>query len=822
MKLEAQTPLHAPPMVVAETRGDTAILIDPEGPNWIATDARGARLLQGLNGGTALREVVRDYGAREGVDPVKAWQHVDTVVRDALRHGFLSTETMAHGEYAGRAAHLDDLGLQELWLHTNNSCNLACRHCLVSSGPDGDRGLPTPAFLDVIAEGHALGVRRFYFTGGEPLIRPDIVELCQAVLAEPEAELAILTNGIPLRGERLAGLVALDRERLRLQVSLDGATPEINDPLRGAGSYDAIIEGIRLAVGAGLQVTVTTAIAAANAGDVPAVTRLCGALGVTHHHLLWLHKRGRAASGTDTTPAVEKVIEVVQAAVAAGREAGVTIDNVEAVKARLNGPAGVRRDLSNACVTSLCVYADGSVYPSASTAGVAALRCGSIREASLEQIWRDSPVAQEWRRATVEEKEICRGCPLKYLCGGGDVEHAYFYGGSILAHDPYCALHQKMIGDALFARAAERAAVHTNGRSGFDAPVVFTAMGEGAVHCASHEVEAPVTFSHSECVVSFDLDAPRAKVREFYGEAAEEPQAELCCPVQPDAADITHIPREVVERFYGCGSPVGAAAIRPGETTLDLGSGAGIDVFTAAKKVGPTGKAIGIDMTDAMLAVARDCQPRVAANLGFDVVEFRKGFLEQIPVASASVDLVTSNCVVNLSPDKKQVFAEIWRVLKDHGRMVISDIVSEEQVPAAQRQDPRLWGECISGALTEEELLAYLERAGFYGVEILAKSFWKEVDGYRFHSLTVRGYKLEKQAGCVYLGQTATYVGPFKGVSDEEGHFFPRGVAIEICTDTAAKLCHAPYRGHFVVTDPEGTAAADLGNSCCGPGGGCC
>jgi hypothetical protein len=154
--------------------------------------------------------------------------------------------------------------------------------------------------------------------------------------------------------------------------------------------------------------------------------------------------------------------------------------------------------------------------------------------------------------------------------------------------------------------------------------------------------------------------------------------------------------------------------------------------------------------------------------------------------------------------------------------MVISDIVSAEAVPAAQRQDPRLWGECISGALTEEELLAYLERAGFYGVEILAKSFWKEVEGYRFHSLTVRGYKFEKKAGCVYVGQTATYVGPFKGVSDEEGHFFPRGVPVEVCTDTAAKLCHPPYLGQFTVTDPEGKTTASAGNTCCGPGGSCC
>ncbi|MHC4470048.1 MAG: methyltransferase domain-containing protein, partial [Planctomycetota bacterium] len=125
----------------------------------------------------------------------------------------------------------------------------------------------------------------------------------------------------------------------------------------------------------------------------------------------------------------------------------------------------------------------------------------------------------------------------------------------------------------------------------------------------------------------------------------------------------------------------------------------------------------------------------------------------------------------------------------------------------------------ISGALTEEEFLAYLERAGFYGLQVLRKSFWKEVEGHRFHSVTVRGYKFEKKEGCVFLGHRAIYQGPFKGITDEEGHFFPRGVPVEVCTDTVSKLGNAPYAGQFVITDPDG-APADY--SCCEPGGDCC
>ncbi|PYQ47309.1 MAG: ubiquinone biosynthesis methyltransferase UbiE, partial [Acidobacteria bacterium] len=129
---------------------------------------------------------------------------------------------------------------------------------------------------------------------------------------------------------------------------------------------------------------------------------------------------------------------------------------------------------------------------------------------------------------------------------------------------------------------------------------------------------------------------------------ADVPQTELCCPTKYDDSAIAHIPHDVLDRFYGCGSPMTPAGIKPGEVVVDLGSGAGIDVFIAAKFVGSTGKAIGVDMTDRMLSVARENQPRVAAALGYDAAEFREGFLEQIPVASKSVDLVTSNCVVNL------------------------------------------------------------------------------------------------------------------------------------------------------------------------------
>jgi len=822
MELTHETVLSLRPLSRIGENG-VAVLVDREAPNWLATDPRGAALLDRFDGTNPFGRIVADYAAEHGFEWSKAWQHVETMARDAVRQGLLGTNGAVAEEYAGRAGHVAGGDLTELWIHTNNSCNLACSHCLVSSGPDGDSGLPTKTLVDLIERARALGTKRFYFTGGEPLVRKDFEEIAGAALEDPEAELAVLTNGILIKGARLEMLRRLPLDRLRLQISLDGSDPAHNDPIRGAGSFERIVTGIRTAVDAGFHVTVTTAITKDNASDVPNVTRLIGEMGGERHHLLWLHKRGRAdGSGPDETPTVKTVIEVVRAAREAGASAGVVIDNAEALRSRVNQPRGVKRDLSNACVSSVCVYSDGKVYPSAATVNVPELCLGSILEEDLETVWRESPVAAEFRAATVADKENCRTCPLKFLCGGGDVEHSYFYGGSVMADDPYCELHRAMFTDVLTELAHERREVLVNDRSGFSAPIAFTAMGEGGEHCAAEDVPPPVITSHSECVVSFDLDLPRAMVRDFYGAAAEEPQEELCCPVQPDPADISHIPAEVIERFYGCGSPVGAAEIRPGETMLDVGSGAGIDVFTAAKQVGPEGSAIGVDMTDQMLLVANEAKKAVAANLGYDNVSFEKGFLEEIPVADASVDVVTSNCVLNLSPDKKKVFAEIWRVLRDHGRMVVADIVSEEEVPPHQRRDPRLWGECISGALTEEEFLADLERAGFYGVQVLRKSFWKEVEGYSFHSVTVRGYKFEKKEGCVYLGQRAIYQGPYKGITDEEGHFFPRGTAVTVCTDTAAKLGHAPYAGQFVLTAPDGANPEEY--TCCTPtdGSSCC
>lgn len=183
-------------------------------------------------------------------------------------------------------------------------------------------------------------------------------------------------------------------------------------------------------------------------------------------------------------------------------------------------------------------------------------------------------------------------------------------------------------------------------------------------------------------------------------------------------SDLSALPNAVTDISLGCGNPHAIAGLKPGETVLDLGSGGGVDCFIAAKAVGPSGRVIGVDMTDAMLALAN----KNKAKLGADNVEFRKGEIEALPVESGSVDSIISNCVINLSPDKEAVFREIFRVLKPGGRLAVSDIVTEGEIPQRLRDNLNAWAECITGAIDQNAYLDQLRRAGFVAVAVQSRT----------------------------------------------------------------------------------------------------
>ena len=193
---------------------------------------------------------------------------------------------------------------------------------------------------------------------------------------------------------------------------------------------------------------------------------------------------------------------------------------------------------------------------------------------------------------------------------------------------------------------------------------------------------------------------------------------------------LSGIPAEAIVASFGCGNPTALAQLKPGETVLDLGSGGGIDVFLSAKRVGPTGKVYGLDMTEEMLALARENQKKAGA----ENVEFLKGEIENIPLPDNSVDVVISNCVINLSVDKSRVLREAFRVLKPGGRFAVSDVVLCGEIPGALRNNPELWAGCVAGAMQEPKYKSELAAAGFVDVDIEPTRVFRAADVREFLS----------------------------------------------------------------------------------------
>lgn len=283
---------------------------------------------------------------------------------------------------------------------------------------------------------------------------------------------------------------------------------------------------------------------------------------------------------------------------------------------------------------------------------------------------------------------------------------------------------------------------------------------------------------------------------------------QMCCPTGYDREDLRKfIPEAVLNVSYGCGTPVGLSTVQSGEVVLDIGSGGGIDCFEASRRVGPTGKVIGIDMTDEMLALAKTHAPTVATNLGYPVsnVDFRKGLADAMPVEDNSVDLIISNCVINLAPDKAKVFQEMFRVIRPGGRFTISDIVADQGIPNYMIHDSGKWGDCLSGALTIQAYWGGLREAGFRGLHQVTVIPWRMIDGIHFLSVTLTGYKPLLDSVTSINPTFATFLGPFSRIIDEEGNIFYRGRPQQIDPETLALLTLPPYKPCFTVTAQPAT-----------------
>lgn len=332
-------------------------------------------------------------------------------------------------------------------------------------------------------------------------------------------------------------------------------------------------------------------------------------------------------------------------------------------------------------------------------------------------------------------------------------------------------------------------------------------------------------------------------VLQRYAAGAQHVEAGLCCPTEYEPVYLEILPREIIEKDYGCGNP--SKHVAEGETVVDLGSGAGKICYILSQKVGARGRVIGVDFNNTMLELAQKYRDEIGGKLGFHNVDFKKGKIQDLaldlnavqawldanPVTNVeqlqayeaecarlrreeplietdTIDVVVSNCVLNLvqPDDKVQLFREMYRVLKPGGRVVISDIVCDEHPTQEILSDPELWSGCIAGAFREDAFLDMFEKAGFYGIEIIERQEepWHVIDGIEFRSLTVRAYKGD-QGPAQERHQAVVYKGPWKSVTDDEGHTFLRGERMAVDDKTFRIMCaeNGPYARNILGLEPH-------------------
>ena len=350
------------------------------------------------------------------------------------------------------------------------------------------------------------------------------------------------------------------------------------------------------------------------------------------------------------------------------------------------------------------------------------------------------------------------------------------------------------------------------------------------------------------------MDDIRAQVSAYYSKITTEQEGRMatrtCCCGSESMPPylrmvLKRIPEEIAERFYGCGSPLPPAL--EGCTVLDLGCGTGRDVYLASKLVGPKGKVIGIDMNADQLAIAEKHHAEMAAEWGFDNVTFIEGYIEDLAdIADGSVDVVISNCVINLSPMKQRVFEEVWRVLKVGGELYFSDVFSDRRMPAELAENPLLLGECLGGALYIEDFRRMMARVGWENLRYMSfvpnaidnEEIEELVGDVRFVKATVRAVKLPGliEDICEIYGQKVTYNGGMLGMESgfvlDRSHTYETGVQKSACGNPAAILEHTRYGEYFTIEgDRSKHSGACCGgilkdvnwdDSCCDSGGGSC
>ncbi len=752
----------------------TPIYVDPEGPDWLVPNAAGDNLL------------------KEGL-PARDRDMTDVAAADRFLSLLPGPRPL---DYAGRKAYLALSHLEECWLHITDHCNLACRHCLFSCSPASRASLSLKQVGCAVDEAYGAGARSFYLTGGEPMMHPDFEEICRMILnGRPDTVLVVLTNGM-LMAHFIPLLASFPKDRLFLQISIDGTEPA-HDAVRGSGSFRKLMEMLGAAKAIACTKTLAMAVHGKNAGQMVDVVALAGDYDISNAHFLWLLPTGNAGKDDFTDPDI--LFANLKFAAAAAEKTGVVIDNIKNMASRVFSPANTRHDMSNAGWRSIAVGPDGGIYPTPALIGQPFAFCGHMDE-GIETVWKNSDHLDALRGLSVIHSKTLANDPLRFIIGGGDMDHCFYAAGNYIDGDPYMPLYRDI---ALWLICSE-AECHPNTR---DYPQFRIKMGDRVQQCRMDG--EGISLTHSNCVLTAanpgNPGNPMKVAGDFYNTAAQKSNTEIANPVCYPEEVMDHVPENARIRSYGCGSPVLDAALNPGETLVDLGSGAGMECFIAARQLGRTGFVYGIDMSDPMIALAESHKTGVCKNLGYDNIRFLKGLLEKIPLPKGSADVVISNCVINLSEDKRRIFSEIFRILKPGGRIMISDVVCDSPVPPHIAGNDKLRGECLSGAMEQPYLISVLEAAGFADIRLEKRFLYREVEHHRFFSLTYSAARPTPGDRT-----TIVYPGPFAAVVTDDGRILHRGRVCE-----TGKITGNEPIAPVILPDPDGNYTnPESGNPC--------
>ncbi len=647
-------------------------------------------------------------------------------------------------KYNGRMEYIDFSYPKEVWLHITNRCNLKCAHCLFSDFLNNNSEMPFEELIKIVDELNSSGTNIFIFTGGEPLIYPDLDKVLKHILdRNRDNKIAILTNGLLIE-KFYKKIKNLDLSRIHFQVSCEGIF-ENYENIRKA-TFSEFLTAINFLQRNNLNYTLGIDLIDES---IEKVIDFFLEKKVKFFHFFYHIPSGNGKN--IETPYIELLAKKLIRAKNKCNNVNAEIDNFTSFETQVFTYPGIKHDLTSCGIELVAISPDMKVYPTAATVFQEKLCCGDLKKENFYSIWENSKILNKLRKMSVVNMLELKNSPFKFIHGGGDFDLSYFY--NIV--DPFIPLYKEIIKFLIFENVTK---LEINNRK---VPEIILESRDILKDCGK---KGEVFLNHSNCLLSMASDNGIEVVQSFYKEAAIEGNEDILNPFLENLK-IEDIPEENLSKSFGCGSPVIFADLKKGDKILDIGCGSGVETLIAADEVGANGIVAGIDMLPEMLKLA----DKAKKNKKKDNIIYTQGLIEKLPFKDESFNVIISNCVINLSDFKKLVFKEIYRILKNNGRIVISDVVSEKNLPPTFMQDEKLKGECLAGALTEEKLIETLRLLNFSNILVLSRTFYREVDGFKFFSITFSAEKINKKKSFVY------YPGPSNYYIDEEFNIFPKG-----------------------------------------------